>query len=45
MNGSQMYENTIHIAVVVNAQPCSGKPIFASDQLSAPAWLRISRQA
>ena len=33
-----MYENTIHIAVLVNAQSCSGSPIFASDQLSAPSW-------
>ena len=45
MNGSQMYENTIHIAVFVNAQPCVGSPSFPSVQFNAPSWLRISRHA
>ena len=45
MNGSQMYENTIHIAVFVYAIPADGSPTLCSDQLSRPSELRISRHA
>src|SRR6266436_4384390 len=43
MNGSQMYENTIHIAVFEYAIPADGSPSLWSDQLSRPSELRISR--
>src|SRR5262249_10451151 len=44
MNGSQMYENAIHIAVFVYAMLAGGRPSFPSHQLRRPSELRISRQ-
>ena len=37
MNGSQMYEKTIHIAVFVYAMFAGGRPSLCSDQLSSPS--------
>ena len=37
MNGSQMYEKTIHIAVFVYAMFAGGSPSLCSDQLSSPS--------
>jgi len=45
MNGSQTYEKTIHIAVLVYARPVSGRPMPFRNQLRAPFLARIVRQA
>ena len=45
MNGSQTYENTIHIAQFVYSMPWSGSPSPFSAQLTAPPCASIVRQA
>ena len=45
MNGSQTYENTIHIAQFVYARLADGRPIPCSAQLRTPPPERIVCQA
>ena len=41
MNGSQMYEKTIHIAMFVYPMLGAGRPMDCMLQLSRPLWLRM----